>query len=147
MSMIFPLNDGLNKAPDRIMNRNPRQYQNNSHSRSNQSKPQVLPPNNETGTTWSPYGIFVTHPYHVPMPYSLMDQQQASIFQSATGNWPANGQADFPNGQQAGPLIRLDPTTSAHPGFTNPTGANPTMVFFAPPVFSYQTKPIYGVGL
>lgn len=145
--MSFPMLDGLNKAPDRIMNRNPYQAQNNSHSRSNDSRPQVLPQNNEVGTQWSPYGMLVTHPYKVPMPYSMMSQSQASIFQSATGNWPANGQADYPNGQQAGPLLRLEPTTSAHLGFTNPTGPNPTMVFFSPPVFSYQTKPIYASGI
>jgi hypothetical protein len=144
----FPLKDGLHRSPDRIMNRNPgmvsTQY---SRSRAVQSRPQVLPEANETGTNWTPYGMFVTHPYEVPMPYSLMSQAQAHLYDSAVGMWPAAAQADYPNGQQAGPLIRLAPTTSAHPGFANPTGANPTMVFFSPPVFSYQTKPIYATGL
>lgn len=145
--MSFPMLDGLNKAPERIMNRNPFSSNNNSHSRAVQSKPQVLPANNEVGTNWTPYGSMVTHPYMVPMPYSMMGQAQAHVFNSATGTWPANGQADYPNGAQAGPLIRLEPTTSAHPGYTNPTGANPTMVFFAPPVFGYQTRPIFATGL
>lgn len=144
----FSLLDGLDRCPDRIINRNPgmtsTQY---PRSMSLRSRAQIVQSNSETGTNWTPYGMFVTHPYEVPMPSSMMAQANAHMLNSAQGIWPAGGQADVPNGQQAGPLIRLKPSTSAHPGFTNPTGANPTMVFFSPPVFSYQTRPIYATGL
>ena len=144
----FPMKDGLRNSPDRIINRNPATNTAYSRAQANQGGPQVRPANNEVGTTWTPYGMFVTHPYVVPMPYSLMAVSQATgFYNSAVGDWPANGQADYPNGQQAGPMMRLVPTGSAHLGFTNPTGPNPNMVFYSPPVFGYQTKPIFATGL
>lgn len=141
------MRNGLRDAPARIINRNPATNTRYSRSLANEGGPQVKPAGNEVGTTWTPYGMFVTHPYRVPMPQSLMAVEQATAFyNSAVGLWPGNGQADYPNGQQAGPLMRLEPTTSAHHGFMTPTGPNPNMVFFSPPVFGYQTRPIYATG-
>ena len=131
----------------RIINRNPHVSTAYSRALNYQARPQVLPANNEVGQDWTPYGIRATHPYLKGMPYSLMSQAQAGIYQSAVGLWPANGQADYPNGQQAGAQIRLKPTGSAHPGFTMPTGPNPNMVFISPPVYGFQTRPLYATGL
>lgn len=151
---------GLRDAPPRIMNRNPATNTEYSRSLGADGGPMVRPENGEVGTTWTPYGMFVTHPYRVPMPASLMAVEQATgFFNSAVGDATiaagpgggggggGSGQADWPHGQQTGPIMRLTPTGSAHAGFTMPTGPNPNMVFFAPPVFGYQTKPIYAVGL
>lgn len=143
--MAFPLLNGLSNAPERIINRNPATNTQYSKAKAYEGGPQVLPDNNITGTNWTPYGSMASHPYLVPMPYSMQSVSQAHLYNSAVGLWPANGQADYPNAYFN--LIRLAPTTSARPGYTNPTGPNPNMVFFAPPIFSYQTKPIYATGL
>lgn len=132
----------------RIINRNPQVSTQYSRSLANEGGPQVLMGALESGQDWSPYGVRATHPYRKQMPYSLMSVEQATgFYDSAVGLWPANGQADYPNGQQEGGLIRLDPSGSAHLGYMNPTGPNPNMVFVAPPVFGYQTQPIYAVGI
>jgi hypothetical protein len=135
----------------RIMNRNPQRSTQMSRSLANEGGPQVRGlggGGDESGQDWSPYGTRPTHPYRVLMPRSVMSVEQATgFYQSAVNLWPANGQADYPNGQQAGALIRLKPTGSAHPGFMNPTGPNPNMVFISPPVYGYQTKPIMATGL
>jgi hypothetical protein len=47
----------------------------------------------------------------------------------------------------ASQLVRLAPTTSAHHGLAQATGAGPAMIFTAPPVFTVQTTPIYALGL
>lgn len=145
----YALLDGLRDAPPRIINRNPANNTQYSRALANEGGPMVRPANGEVGTDWTPYGMFVTHPYRVPMPQSLMAVEQATAFyNAATTPWPAAGQADyFPNGMQTKPHLHMPYSTSAHPGYTNPTGANPNMVFFSPPVFGYQTKPIYAVGL
>lgn len=141
----YPMQDGLANAPGRIMNRNPANNEQYSKSRANEGGPQVRPANNEVGTQWSPYGTLVQHPYHVPMPYSLMDVSQATgFYNSAVGLWPANGQDDQPNAYFN--LMHLEPTSSAHHGFNMPTGPFPNMVFFSPPVFGYQTRPIFATG-
>lgn len=142
----YPLDTNLHNAPARIINRNPANNEQYSRSLANEGGPQVRPINNEVGTQWSPYGFTVQHPYVVPMPQSLMAVSQATgFYNSAVGLWPANGQDDQPNAYFN--LIRLKPTSSAHHGFTNPTGPFPTQVFFSPPVFSMQTKPIYATGI
>jgi hypothetical protein len=142
----FPLLDGLHQAPPRIINRNPANNEQYSKARANEGGPQIRPANNEVGTEWTPYGTFVTHPYTVPMPMSLMAVSQATgFYNSAVGLWPANGQSDQPLAYFN--LMHLTPTTSAHPGFTNPTGPFPTQVFFSPPIFGMQTRPIYATGL
>ena len=132
---------------ERIINRNPQTSTRYSHALANEGGPQVKPTNSEVGQDWSPYGIRATHPFRLGLPRSLMDTEQATgFYNSSVGLWPANGQADYPNGQQAGALIRLDPTGSAHAGYSNPTGPNPNMVFISPPVFGFQTKPIFATG-
>ncbi len=142
----YALRDANSEAPARIINRNPRTNTKYSQSHANQGGPQVRPDNNEVGSNWTPYGSMVSHPYVVPMPQSLMAVSQATgFYNSAVGPWPRNGTDDQPNAYFN--LIRLKPTTSAHHGFTMPTGPNPNMVFFSPPVFGYQTKPIYATGL
>lgn len=142
----FPLQNGLRDAPARIMNRNAANNEQYSRSLANEGGPQILVGAQEVGSQWSPYGTLVSHPYHVPMPYSLMDVSQATgFYNSAVGLWPANGQADVPNAYFN--LLRLEPTSSAHHGFTQPTGPFPTQVFFSPPVFAFQTKPIFATGL
>ena len=133
--------------PGRIMNRNPQTSTQYSRALANEGGPQVLLGALESGQDWTPYGIRTTHPYRKPFPYSLMGVAQATgFYDSAVNLWPANGQADVPNGQQAGALMRLEPTGSAHHGFTNPTGPYPNQVFIAPPVFGYTTTPIYATG-
>lgn len=145
--MSFALRDELSRAPDRIINRNPKTNTAYSTARANEGGPQVRPGGSEVGTTWTPYGMFVTHPYEVPMPQSLMAVAQATGFYDSAQLWlGANGQADYPNAQQTGPMMRLTPTGSAHQGYMTPVGANPNMVFFSPPVFGYQTVPIYATG-
>lgn len=107
-----------------------------------------LQPNSEVPTTWSPYGTFVPAPYHEGMPASLMAVAQAHTVDKAANPFPANGAWDVPNAQHAvAGIMRLKPTTSAHPGLTMATGAGPTMVFAAPPIFGYQTKPIMATGV
>ena len=143
----YPMRHGLTLAPGRVMNRNPDNNEQYSKSLANEGGPQIRPANNEVGTQWTPYGTFITHPYINPgLPRSVMGTSQATAFyNSAVGMWPASGTDDQPNAYFN--LLRLAPTTSARAGYTNPTGANPTMVFFSPPVFAYQTRPIYATGL
>jgi hypothetical protein len=135
---------------ERIMNRSPQHSTQYSRSLGNEGGPQVrgLGGGGDEGSTdWSPYGTRTTHPFRKPLPYSLMSVEQATgFYDSAVGMWPASGQADYPNGQQEGALIRLDPTGSAHAGYMNPTGPNPNQVFIAPPVFGYSTIPQYATG-
>jgi hypothetical protein len=142
----FPLDTGLLNAPPRIINRNPATNEQYSKSLANEGGPQVDLGAMEAGTQWSPYGTLVTHPYHVPMPYSLMDTRQATgFYNSAVGLWPANGQNDQPNAYFNRMILPNE--SSAHHGFSNPTGPFPTQVFFSPPVYAYQTKPIWATGL
>ena len=79
----------------------------------------------------------------------LMDVPQADLYDSSPNPWPASGVADDPMIYQAiMRVIRLAPTTSAHPGASLTSGeASPAMIFKAPPIFGLQTKPIYAVGL
>ncbi len=78
----------------------------------------------------------------------LMAVAQADTYDSSRNPWPANGVWDQPGAAiAASELVRLQPTTSAHPGLAMATGAGPTMLFVTPPVFTVQTKPIYAVGL
>ena len=141
----FSLNDGLHNAPGRIINRNPATNTQYSRSYALDGGPQIDIGATEVGTNWSPYGFQRTHVYAVPMPQSLMATRQARMFNSDPNPWPANGQNDQPSAYFN--LIRLKPTGSARRGYMNPTGPNPNQVFYSPPVFGYQTKPIYAVGL
>lgn len=78
----------------------------------------------------------------------LMRVAQADFYNSAIGAFPRAGVWDQPGaGIAAAGMVRLAPTTSAHPGLNAATGAGPAMVFVAPPVFTVQSKPIYALGL
>jgi hypothetical protein len=142
----YPLRDGLATAPARVINRNPATNTEYSHSLANEGGPQVLIGATLAGSNWTPYNRSFSHPYRVPMPMSLMATSQATgFYNSAVGLWPANGQDDQPSAYFN--LIRLAPTTSARRGYTNPVGPNPTQVFYSPPIFGMQTRPIYATGL
>lgn len=83
----------------------------------------------------------------------LMAVSQADLYNSAPppslGRFPRAGTWEEPNGPiaAAGIGLRLSPTTSAHMGLAQATGAGPTMVYVQPPIFSVQTTPIYALGL
>lgn len=79
----------------------------------------------------------------------LMAVAQADMYNSDPNPFPAAGVYDVPGAWHAVmPLLRLQPTTSAHMGLSNPaSGGGPAMLFHAPPVFGVQTTPIYAVGL
>lgn len=78
----------------------------------------------------------------------LMDVPQADTYDESPNPWPANGVWDEP-GAQVGvlPLIRLQPSTSSHPGAQVTGGIGPSMLFHAPPVFGLQTQPILALGV
>ncbi len=113
--------------------------------------PAALKPDSETMTQWSPYGTLDAVPYfggHDELSQDgtgLMHVPQADLYDVSPNPWPNNGQYDVPN--HYGGFIRLPRSTSAHPGFSNPTGAGPVMLFHAPPIFSVQTTPIPAVGV
>lgn len=111
--------------------------------------PEKLQPNMETPTRWTPFGLFVPTPYfggHDGLHGRLMHVPQADMYDSSPNPWPANGVDDQPNAQFN--LLRLEPTTSAHPGYSLPSYApSPAMVFQAPPIFGIQTVPIPAVGV
>jgi len=120
--------------------------------------PGGIPPGMTNPGSTQPSGGFRAAPVFVASPPvfgthdalhgDLMRVAQADTFNSAVGPWPRAGVWDQPNaGIAASAITRLAPTTSAHPGLAHSTGAGPTMVFVAPPVFSVQSRPIYAVGL
>lgn len=110
---------------------------------------QPLQPNMEVMSQWSPRGTFYPSPYPAPAPDefggAINRQQRSGLYDASPNPWPNNGQMDRPN-WSLGAILRLKPKTSAHKGFSNPTGPGPTMLFKAPPVFTYQTTPIRAVG-
>ncbi len=121
-------------------------------------QPSELPPSMTNAGTTQPSGGFRAEPVHVYAPPvfgthdalggQLMRVAQSDGFNSAVGPWPRAGVHDEPGaGIAASAITRLAPSTSAHPGLTLATGAGPTMVYIAPPVFSVQSRPIYAVGL
>lgn len=111
--------------------------------------PQAQPYNMTTQTGWNPYeGVTVPAPYlggWDGLGGQLMHVPQADTYFVGDNPWPVNGVDDQPNA--AFNLLRLEPTTSAHPGFSNPTGASPSMIFAAPPIFGLQTDPIPAYGV
>lgn len=115
--------------------------------------PAALVPDSEEMTQWSAYGIFRPTPYfggHDELSVEgrgIMHVPYATLYDASPNPWPNNGQFDRPNGPALARILRLRPTTSAHPGMSMPTGGGPTMLFRAPPVFSMQTKPIPAVGV
>lgn len=113
--------------------------------------PAEIIPDTETPTEWSPYFIAVAQPYFAGWDElsqegaGVMHVAQADLYDASPNPWPANGQFDHPNFFPG--LLRLEPTTSAHRGFAQPTHPGPPMLFHAPPVFTAQTTPIPAVGV
>lgn len=134
----------INPAPDSMPDRVPQ-------SIPYEGAAEILP-NSEVMQDWTPYGTKQARPYFGgwdPLSQAgrgLMHTAQASLYDASPNPWPNNAQYDRPNGFFA-QLLRLQPTTSAHRGRTQPTGAGPTMLFHAPPVFSVQSTPIPAVGV
>lgn len=81
----------------------------------------------------------------------LMEVAQADTFDArGSARWPAAGTWEEPNGPVAAlRMVRLKPTTSAHPGAGIGLGGGPgpTMVYAPPPSFTVQTRPIFATGL
>lgn len=78
----------------------------------------------------------------------LMDVPQSDFYNAQPNPFPGNGVYDQPNAAIGTiGLLRLQPTTSAHPGLTLPPDYSPSTLFHAPPVFTLQTKPILAVGV
>lgn len=78
----------------------------------------------------------------------LMAVGQADLYDESRNPWPACGVWDQPGAAiAASAIVRLQPSTSAHPGLAQATGAGPAMVFQAPPVFTIQTRPIFALGV
>jgi hypothetical protein len=71
------------------------------------------------------------------------------FYNSATDPWPRSGVWDEPGAWHSViGILRLPPTTSAHPGLSLTSGeASPAMLFHTPPVWGMQTTPIYAVGI
>lgn len=112
--------------------------------------PAKLLTNMETMTGWDPYnGLEAPTPYRGgwdELGGRLMHVPQAGTYYTGPPNpWPANGVDDQPNAYFN--LVRLEPTTSAHPGYMNPTGPGPSMIFAAPPIFGIQTNPVPAFGV
>jgi hypothetical protein len=111
--------------------------------------PQAQPPNMETKTGWNPYGgIIPREPYfggYDGLGGRLMHVPQADLYNTAPNPWPANGVDDQPNARFD--IMHMPPSTSAHPGWSIPTGPSPAMIFHAPPIFGVQTVPIPAFGV
>ena len=150
---------GYRQNHGNVVNRAPDTQRQGSHSRTRALYgPAEILESSETPTRWTPFGMFVPQVQggrasaaqrHDGLGGRLMDVPQADLLDSSRNPFPANGVADDPAMYQAiMQIIRLRPTTSAHPGLSLTSGeASPAMVFHAPPVFGLQTKPIYAVGL
>lgn len=119
--------------------------------------PAELEPNIGGPTHYTPFGI--TQPVYAGgaaveahgydgLAGRMQRVPQADFYNSEPNPWPANGVYDVPNAWHGIlPLVRLEPSTSAHPGASiagSPAG--PAMLFHAPPVFSMQTRPILALG-
>jgi hypothetical protein len=120
--------------------------------------PQMNPPSMENPGSTLPSDGFSARPNYVLVDVSfgehdalggaLMRVAQADLYDSAVGAFPRAGTWEEPGAAVAVmQLVRLSPTTSAHPGLNLSTGPGPNMLFVAPPVFSVQTQPIYATGL
>lgn len=123
--------------------------------------PQMIPPSMDNPGTTSPSDGFTAYPpnniqnivtfgRHDGLGGRLMEVGQADLYMSAVpGVSPYRaGTWEEPGGPiAASMLVRLAPTSSAHPGLAQATGPGPTMIFTAPPVFSVQSTPIYALGL
>jgi hypothetical protein len=120
--------------------------------------PAMLPMGTENPGSTLPSDGFSAHPNIVIVDVSfgdhdalggrLMAVSQGDTYDASACPWPAAGVYDQP-GAQVGilPLVRLQPTTSAHPGLASATGAGPAMLYRAPPSFSAQSVPIPALGV
>lgn len=121
--------------------------------------PEGLPPSMTNAGSTQPSGGFRAAPVfagappvfgeHDGLAGRVMEVAQADLYLSMPAQpFPRSGVWDEPGGPiAASRLVRLEPSTSAHRGLAMATGAGPTMIFTAPPVFSVQTRPIYALGL
>lgn len=120
--------------------------------------PGMIPPSQENPSSTSVYGGYRAIPLqlvvepsfgeHDALHGDLMRVAQADMYDSSQNPWPAAGTSSEPNAAVGiMQMMRLQPTTSAHPGLSFATGGGPTMLFHAPPVFSAQSQPIYAIGL
>jgi hypothetical protein len=145
------------ESPERIMPRNGTAPCKNAYPRSAPIyEPNMNPESMENpGSTRSgfrrfpgPVGELVNFGDHDALGGALMRVAQADMYDMHLNPWPAAGTYEEPGAAVAVlQMMRLQPTTSAHPGLAQSTGAGPTMLFVAPPVFSVQTTPIYATGL
>jgi hypothetical protein len=144
-----PTEESLATRP--IMNRQPHSCPNNVPRSIPVEQAAMLAPDTETMTQWSAFGIFRPEPFRGGYDElslegrGMMANPQATLYDASPNPWPNNGQYDRPNAGMA--IVRLKPHTSAHAGFAMPTGAGPTMLFRAPPVFTLQTQPVPAVGV
>jgi len=120
--------------------------------------PQRIAPSQENPSSVAPGGGYRATPLYVDVQPSfgewdglggdLMRVSQADTYDTSMNPWPAAGTSSESNAAVGVmQMMRLQPTTSAHPGLSFATGGGPTMMFHAPPVFSAQSQPIYAVGL
>lgn len=111
-------------------------------------------------TRWSPYaapggpkgGLFVSRPFLGGRHGDRNDLNivaRSDIYNTDTDVWPRSGVYDEPGAwHNIIGILRLPPTTSAHPGKQLTSGeASPTMLFHTPPVWGLQTTPIYALGV
>jgi hypothetical protein len=121
-------------------------------------EPAEIPPSMENPGTTLPSDGYSAEPNYVAVNVSfgrhdalggrLMEVSQADLYQSAIGPFPRAGTWEEPGAAVAVlQMVRLQPTTSAHPGLNLATGPGPNMLYIAPPVFSVQTQPIIATGL
>jgi hypothetical protein len=119
------------------------------------ARPAALLEDTETATQWSPHFFAAAAPYfggHDELSErgrGIMHVAQAGTYDASPNPWPNNGQYDRPNGLFAifQGLMQKPPESSAHRGFSMPTGPGPSMLFHAPPIFSLQQQPIPAVGV
>lgn len=150
--MLRPTAEDLATRP--IINRDPNLHPDNLPRSLPEHGAAGLVPSSEPMSQWSPYGTLYAQPFFGGYDElseegrGVMHVPQAGIYDASPNPWPNNGQYDRPNAiGMTLAMLFLRPTTSAHPGKTMPTGAGPTMLFRAPPVFSMQTRPIPAVGV
>lgn len=112
--------------------------------------PEKLQPDMGAPAGWNPYaGLVESTPYRGGwdgLHGRLMHVPQADMYNASPNPWPANGVDDQPNVFPG--ILRLSPSTSAHPGFSLPSLApSPAMIFQPPPIFGLQTVPIPAMGV
>ena len=120
--------------------------------------PEKLPPSMDNPGSTLPSDGFRARPSflftqpsfgeHDGLDGALMKVAQADLTDAHANPFPATGNYDQPGAWHSIlPLIRLQPTTSAHPGLASATGAGPAMFYAPPPPYAAQTVPILATGL